>query len=319
MGERWYEALRPICKQACVGAGAAERTDVVLFYLARWCQKKAKEQEPDLGAFDLSALSDLAERIVANVGADGDKVERLVAGDADEFSRLTRLLLASARPRAKDAAPDFAEDARQRISEVLLTGTPPGRAAEESARGPWGPSNEYVFHAPFDFWAGRIVINLIVDERRREAREREGPAPPPRQRSRALDKATLRSAHDALPGLLDAIRKLPDAQRSAIVLSLASPEVDELVRERLRKLAPDLFALLGEQLFSTDAERAEHIGSTARRVAANRHLARSKLAERDSRWELLLDHLMPHASTRPPRERQAVAASRGRTTPRSDD
>jgi hypothetical protein len=319
MGDRWFEDLRPICKQACVEAGAAQATDVALFYLARWCQKKAKRDEPDLGVFERTALCDLAERIVANLAEDGERVELLVAGDAAELSRLKRLLLASARPRAKEAAPDYADEALQRISIVLLTGTPPRRAAEELEKGPEGPSNEYVFHAPFDFWAGRVVINLIIDERRRAAREREGPAPPPRQTSRPLDKAMLKEAHNALPGLLDAIGRLPKAQRSAMVVTLSRPEVDELVRERFHKLAPDLFSAAGGVLFSSDAEMAEHLGSTPRRVAANRSLARRKLAERDARWELLLDQLLPHASTRPIRSKQAVAARGGNTTENSDD
>jgi hypothetical protein len=43
------------------------------------------------------------------------------------------------------------------------------------------------------------------------------------------------------------------------------------------------------------------LGTTARRLAANRSVARCKLAPQDPRWELLLDELMPHASTVGPR------------------
>jgi hypothetical protein len=64
---------------------------------------------------------------------------------------------------------------------------------------------------------------------------------------------------------------------------------------------------------------AERLCSTPRRVAANRSLARRKLAERDARWELLLDQLLPHASTRPIRSKQALAASAGKPTKNSDD
>lgn len=309
MAQPWFESLRPVCKEACVATASQYSPDVVLFYLARWCQKKARQTEPELKAFEPKALRDAAERIVRNLAEDAVRVTRLAAGDPAEMTTLKRLLVASARPRAGEAAPDYADDALSRIMIVLLTGTPPARAARELDPGPHGPRNEYVFHAPFEFWARRVVINLVIDEARRAAREREGPPPPPaRQDSPPLDRQLLLAAHDALPGLVRAIRRLPPRQRSAMVASLARPEVDELVRERFHELAPDLFPVPSDEAPSSDAEIAELLASTPRCVTANRSLARRKLAEQDDRWELLLDHLLPHASTRPLRAREAIDA-----------
>ena len=312
MGVRWHEALRPVSKEACFGAGSAQATDLVLFYLARWCQKKAKVDEPDVAAFEPTALRELAERIVRNLADDGDRVERLVAGDAEALADLERVLLASARPRVKDAAPEYAEEALQRIAMVLLTGTPPSRAAEVLREGPRGPSNEYVFHSPFPFWARTVVIRLIIDEHRRSARERRaataeatGTHPQPaRMRGRrpgVPDQGQLREALASLPGLVAAIRELPGAQRSAIVVSLTRPEVHELVRERLHELAPELFPEVAAPSPSSDSEIAQHLGTTPQRLRSNRSLARGKLTKKNPRWKLLLDQLMPHASTRPAR------------------
>jgi hypothetical protein len=300
MAERWFESLRPLCKEASVAAGSAPATDTVLFYFARWCQKKSGEQEPRLELFDRASLGDTAERIVGNLAEDGARVERLVEGDTGEWRELEGLLVASARPRAGEAARQHADEALQKIAVVLLTGTPPSRAAGELSRGPTGPRNEYVFHAPFSYWARSVVIRLVIDEHRRTVRDRRArPVGATAKRTTGSDPASLRAAHAALPGLVDAIGKLPAAQRSVMVMSLARPDVDELARERLHELAPDLFSGLGDTLPSSDAEIAERLDSTPRRVAANRSVARRKLAQRDPRWELLLDALLPHASTRP--------------------
>ena len=262
MGDRWFEILRPLCEQACAAAGAGRLTDVVLFYLARWCQKRARTSEPDVGALGRAELRAVAEKIVANLSDAGERVDQLVQGDAGELGRLERLLLASARPRAGEAAPEYAREAVQRVAIVLLTGTPPSEAAKRLHEGPAGPSNEYVFHAPFSHWARRVVINLVLDERRREARAREGPSPAPSKEPAGIDLARLKDAHEALPGLLGAIRKLPPAQRSAMVLSLCRSDVDELARERLHEVAPDLLSEAEGELFASDREIAEHLATT---------------------------------------------------------
>src|SRR5439155_6942191 len=134
--------------------------DVALFYLARWCQKQTKTSEPDLGSFDQSDLRETAGKIARNLAEDGARVERLMAGDVEAFAELRRELLASAAPGAGPRAAEFADEARQKILEVLLIGTHPSHAVEELRAGPEGPTNEYVFVSPFSFWAKRVVKNL---------------------------------------------------------------------------------------------------------------------------------------------------------------
>jgi hypothetical protein len=294
--ERWFDALRPLC-----------RDEVVLFYLARWCQKKMKSAVPALDSLDESDLRDAAQNIARNLAEDGPMVERLLAGDRAALADLWRELLASTAPLAPAQAGEFADEGRQKIIEILLTGTRPSEAIEELRNGPEGPGNEYVFASPFSFWAKRVVKNLVYDKGREISRDHEGPPVPPRRRSRPLDRALLRRAHDALPDLLEAIRELPPAQRATMSASLVRREVDELVRERLLELGPDLFSGLAESRFSSDREIAEHLGSTPRRVASNRSEARRKLVKGEPLWKLLLDALLPHRSTGP-----RAAARKGR-------
>ncbi len=225
-------------------------------------------------------------------------MDRLVAGDAGAWTELRRLLYASACPRADAAAGDYADEALQKIAVVLLTGTPPSRAAAQLAEAVEGPRNEYVFTSPFPFWARAVVINLIVDDTRRRAREREAPPVHSTAKPPSLDAATLEAAHESLPCLLDAVRELPRVQRSVMVWTLARSDLDPEVTERLRGLAPDLFAETGDGAASSDADIAKRLGTTARLVAANRSAARCKLAARDPHWKLLLDVLLPHRSTR---------------------
>jgi hypothetical protein len=301
----WVEALRHVCKRACVEAGSPRKAEVVLFYLARWCQKKTKQQEPDPARIEGAELHQGAARIVRNLAEAGERVDRLVAGDAAELSELERLLLASARPRAQEAAPEYAEEALQKICIVLLTGTPPSRAIEALRDGPRGPANEYVFQSPFEFWARSVVIRLFIDAYRGADRERRGPPPPTSTKGAPpLDSGFLKAAHDELPALVEAIGGLPPAQRSVMTLSLCSPDIDELVREHLHELDPDLFTACGGRLFASDSEIADHLGTTRQSVTSNRSLGRRALAERDDRWEALLDHLLPHKSTRPIHESQ---------------
>ncbi len=295
----WFEALRPLCEGIRADARSEHPPDVVLFYVARWCQKQARTPEPRVDAFEQAKLRDTARRIARHLAEHGALVERLVRRDPEAWTRLRDELLESARPRAGSAAEDYAEEALEKITRVLLTGTSPSRASERLREGPRGPGNEYVFDSPFLLWARTVVINLIKDGGR--ARERGRTARPTRARRAAtyLDRALLERACAALPGLLDAVRGLPPQQRSVLVLSLARRDLDEVVRERLHELAPDLFSEAAGALVSSDRDIAERLGTTPRRVAANRSAARRKLACRDQLWVLLLDAFMPHRSTRP--------------------
>jgi hypothetical protein len=287
MGDRWFDSLRP-CSSG----------DAVLFYLARWCQKKAGAPEPDVAEFGADELRDAGARIARNLAADGARVERLVAGrDPDAWTKLGRELLASARPRVRAGAADYAKEALQKIAEVLLTGTPPTRAPDQLDRAIEGPGNEYVFDSPFSQWARTIVINLITDDKRRAGRRA---APPTSKKQRpGLDRELLARAARALPSLLDAIRDLPPVQRSVLALSLARTDVDELVREHLHELAPDLLEEAGTTPIPSDREIADRLDSTVEAVRASRSAARRKLAQHDPLWELLLDALLPHRTTRP--------------------
>jgi hypothetical protein len=237
-----------------------------------------------------------------------------VAGDAEALSALRRVLLASAASRSSESAHELADEALQKIALILLTGTPPSRATQQLDEGPEGPGNEYVFQSPFTFWARLVVINLAVDVHRREARERRVAAERPSGRVKRFDRATLHAAMEALPSLLAAIRALPQVQRSIMVLSLSRGDIEEVVRERLHELAPDLFSSTVDPPTS-DREIAERLGTTPKLVAASRSAARVKLVARDDRWALLLDALLPHRSTRPARARRRRRTVR--TGPRS--
>ena len=295
MGSGWLDALRPVCEEARRAAPASRYSaEAVLFYLARWCQKKTRSPGPNVRSFVQGTLREAAERIARNLADYGPLVERLVDGDAAAWTELRGELRESARSRAGARAHEFAEEALQKIAIVILTGTPPSKTAQALRSGPEGPRNEYVFDSPFTNWARTVVINLIKDDWRRGARRSgaEGNAGP------RLDRALVERARAALPGLLQAIRELPGKQRSVMILSLNRRDVDEIVRERLHELAPDLFSNAGP-LVSLDEDIAQRLGSTPRRVAANRSAARRKLARRDPSWALLLDILLPHRSTRP--------------------
>ena len=310
MGTPWHEALRSLCENARELAGSSLPADVVLFYVARWCQKESGDAAPGLDAFDESCLAGIAARVVHNLGEDGARVDRLVAGDAGAWTELRRLLRASACLRVDAAAGEYADEALQKIAVVLLTGTAPSQAAARLAGALEGPANEYVFTSPFEFWARTVVINLIVDDKRRLAREREAPRVRSTPRPLCLDTVAVERAHEALPGLLDAVRELPPTQRSVMVWSLRRSDLDPIVTDRLRELAPDLFAGIGDGAVhsgdggavDSDLDIAERLGTTPRLVAANRSAARCKLAARDPHWKLLLDVLLPHRSTRPTRE-----------------
>ncbi len=246
MRASWHELLRPLCADACAVAGSGAGVETVLYFVARWCQKETGAAEPDVAALDQDSLADIAARVVRNLDDDGARVDRLVAGDAGAWTELRRLLCASAYSRVAAAAGEYADEALQKIAVVLLTGTPPSEAAAQLAAPIEGPRNEYVFTSPFPFWARVVVINLIVDDKRRQAREREAPPVHAAPKALCLDAATLERAHKALPALLDAVRELPPVQRAVMVWTLARRDLDPVVTERLRELAPDLFGGAGD-------------------------------------------------------------------------
>lgn len=293
------ESLERLCERASHSAGIPSDVDSVLFYLTRWCQKKWGGTEPDDIEIEPDALPLMADKIARNLAQDGALVDLLYEGDLHAVTALHAILRGSAWRRASERANEFAEEALQKIAEVLLTGTPPSRVPERLAGGVDGPGNEYIFHSPFEFWARQVVINMIVDEERRAARLRD-PAPVIRttKKGEVLDPDVMRKACAALPGLLDAIRGLPRKQKAVMKLSLWRDDTNELLREHLLERAPDLFAGADPPTRS-DTDIADRLGSTPQRIRANRSAARRKLATTDPRWALLLDMLLPHRTTKP--------------------
>jgi hypothetical protein len=83
-----------------------------------------------------------------------------------------------------------------------------------------------------------------------------------------------------------------------MVLSLHRSDLDDVVREHLGLLAPDLFSEAGPAPASDD-DIATQLGASRHLVAANRSAARRKLVREDPLWGLLLDALLPHRTTRP--------------------
>jgi hypothetical protein len=294
MGSGWLDSLRPLCEEARRAAPAPYSVEVVLFYVARWCQKTSRKPNPSIRAFKRSTLRIIAGRIARHLAEDGATIDRLVAGDVDALTDLRRQLSESARSRVGARGDDFVDEGLQKILEVLLTGTPPSRAADELAHGPEGPRNEYIFASPFSNWARTVVINLIRDEWRRAMRTAR-----PDAREAPLDRQLVARARAALPDLLDEIRRLPPKQRSVMVLSLARRDLDEAARDGLHALAPDLFSEAADVAVASDADIARVLGTTPRRVTANRSAARRKLVAHDPVWEFLLDLFLPHRSTRP--------------------
>ena len=213
MAAPWHEPLRMLCDDAVGVAGSdAPAVDTVLFYVARWCQKETGEAEPDVVALDQDDLADIAARVVRNLIDDGARVDRLVAGDAGAWTELRRQLYASACAHADAAAGEYADEALQKIAVVLLTGTPPSRAAEQLAEAVEGPRNEYVFTSPV----------LVLGSHRGHQPDRRRQATPS---ARARGAAGARSAEASLPrrrharararGVAQAPRRRPRASARA--------------------------------------------------------------------------------------------------------
>lgn len=287
---------------------------VVLFYLVRWCQKQAKTLEPDLGVFGNEELASVAENIAANLRCDGERVERLLSRDGDEWTKLLYELAETTSRRAPQAmAVDLAENALVRIVVILDKGTKPscancrlggdvpGRPECESCRRERrieGDGNEYVFQSPFAGWSRTIARNIAYDWWRTVIRRPDPPSPAPKPSH--PKRGWCKEVEADLPALLGAIDKLSaKKQRSVMIRSLSRSDIDPEAYKRMRALAPpELFEEVGSKLFESDEAIAGHLESTRRRVGANRSAARRKLCEQNPRWEALLDVFMPHCSSR---------------------
>jgi RNA polymerase sigma factor (sigma-70 family) len=330
MARPWYEPLRKHAKKAFLKHPSSYGEDAVLFYLARWCQKKARRVEPeraskspDLRLFKYKELSDAANAIASNLAADGKRIEILYAPSKIEYEELRSELLVFARRYRVKNAWHYAEDARQKVETIVLTGTRPtctscmlerrrlARPGRPECRGCQlelgveGPSNEYVFRAPFAAWACTIVRHLIVDDvRQRRLLNRW------RWDLALIDEAHYASSYDDDDALLDladallkqmlkAVGKLPPRQKSVMILSMCRADVDDLLHKRLHRLAPGLLGGVKHKhckRFASDEEIAKHLGTTARNVASTRSVARKKLARRNASWGEILDIILPHAS-----------------------
>jgi hypothetical protein len=296
VGGRWFDGLRPVCDAAWARTETLS-VDVVLFYAARWCQKRTRDPEPDLALLGEDELADAAARVARNLQADGERVDRLFAGDREEWTSLRRLLLASAVSRVPQAAGEHADEALSKIAVVIFTGTPPSKAAGRLAEGLEGPRNEYIFASPFENWARTVVINHIIDDVRRARRDRRLWEKAQPEAGEDVDPKALALAKDSLAALVRAIAALPPTQRSVMVASLCRTDVDDSVHDQLHEIAPGLF-VHGDRRPGSDGEIAQALGTTPHRLAANRSAARRKLARRDPMWNVLLDGLLPHRTTR---------------------
>jgi hypothetical protein len=289
---------------------------VVLFYLARWCQKRSDEKSlaPDLGQFRDQELAETARAIATNLRHDGERVERLAAEDEEEWRLLERDLYRSVWRAPSAARDDCMAEARFKIVGAIGIGTKPTCAACrldgrrprrpeclncQSKPGVRGAGSEYLFQSPFSGWTGAIAANVTRDWWRRffaEQRRRERPLhPDPPQ----IDPAEARRLlTKTLPPLAEAIRSLSGKkQREAIVASFSCTSVDPLAGECLRELAPDLFEGYGPNMFRNDEELANHLGSDPHRVQANRSAARRELCRKHPELRGPLDFFMPHQST----------------------
>src|ERR1039457_6155251 len=75
MGSSWHELLRPLCADALVAAGSDTPVEIVLFFVARWCQKETGVCEPNVATIDQGHLADVSARVVRNLDDDGARVD----------------------------------------------------------------------------------------------------------------------------------------------------------------------------------------------------------------------------------------------------
>jgi len=321
----WYGPLRKPAIKAFLRHPSRYGEDAVLFYLARWCEKSPRRknpgqasQPPNLHSFTQKELAGVADEIASNLAADGEQVEHFFALDRIEYDKLRGELLATARRYTRWNTEDYADDAMQKVAEIVLTGTRPlctgcklSRRRQkrlecwgcERKLGVDGPNNEYVFEAPFLPWIRTVARHLVFDDMRRRSlwmRWRRDLMLVDEERylrSFYDNEARIEMAEIILEEMLKKIERLPKRQKSVMILSLCRADVNDLLHERLHLLAPGLLGeVINHKRFASDEEIAEHLGTTARNVASTRCAARKKLAGRNPLRREALNVVLPHRS-----------------------
>jgi len=324
MATDWYEQLRDYTKETSKKHPSYEE-DVVLFYLARWCQKKAHKSEPDaatpppdLRLFGEKKLTEVAGEITRNLAADAGQVENVFTLDQRKYDALKLALLRYAKHCAVRNAEQYADEALLKALPFVTAGTRPSCAGCKLGcrrrmrpeclgcklvPGLRGPSNEYVFQTSFLAWLLAVIRNLIADE----ARQRELLLKrswdllldhEARQASPLSDIDEHRDeAYDVVEEMLQWVRNLPSMQRSVMVLSMCRADVDDVVHDELHRRAPRLLGgATRHRRFASDRDIAAHLGTTPGNIATNRGIARMKAAKIDPRWGEILDRILPHRS-----------------------
>jgi len=320
MATAWYEPLRSYAKKTSKEHPSYEE-DVVLFYLARRCQKEAHRGEtppPDLSQFEEKKLARVSGEIARNLAADAGQVEEVFSLNQRKYDELKLALLRYATHCAVRNAEQYADEALLKALPLVTAGTRPSCAGcklgcrrrmrpecigcklEPGLR---GPSNEYVFQASFLAWMLRIIRNLIADDaRRRELllRRRWDLVLADEERcassSFAID-ARRDEAYAVVKEMLQWVGTLPAMQRSVMALSMCRADVDDVVHDQLHRLAPELLGeVIRHRRFASDREIAGQLGTTPGNIATTRGIARMKAATIDPRWGEILDFILPHRS-----------------------
>jgi tetratricopeptide (TPR) repeat protein len=214
-------------------------------------------------------LRALAARIAVNLRNEHATVTSLCNDEPDAWSELGGLLASTAAQRNAEAA---TRPALVDIRRRLLAQTP--RADAAGAReGEVCPQGSYIFVTPFADWARSILLAPVIDEEIRLARSARGDlAAPDRERIEA-----------ARHGLHAAIDVLPEIQRTALLRGLWRDDQDPDQLAALERIAPHQRPAPAQSV-------------NGRLEAANRSVARRKLARRSPLWSVLLDELLPRKS-----------------------
>lgn len=134
--------------------------------------------------------------------SDADLARRAATGDRDAFGELVNR---------------YAPQARRLARTVLQNDDDADDAAQDGFLLAWRHIDRYDAGRPFAPWLMRIVLNAAADLRRkRKVRRTEAISPATVAAGPAPDASTERSMFRA--GLEAALRKLPERQRTAVVL-----------------------------------------------------------------------------------------------------